>query len=100
MTSITKNATLSVKEGDSDMKKQEKTKEELRAFANSETIYTIKELRDILGLSQIGFHKAYDVPRRSIENWESGISEPQPWIIKLLNRVVKEDIKHDLRYKR
>lgn len=81
-------------------KKLEKTKEELREAAYSDTIYSIKELRELFGLSQIGFSKKYDVPRRSIENWERGLSEPQPWILKLLNRVVKEDIKNDLRYGR
>lgn len=102
MTNKIKNDTLTVKEGKEAMatKKLEKTKDELREFANSEDIFPVKELREYLGISQIAFSKKYEIPRRTIEEWEAGRREAPPYVVKLLNRVVKEDIKSDLRYNR
>lgn len=53
----------------------------------------IKELRSIAGLSQQAFSDKYNIPKRSIENWESGKRTPPEYVISLLERVVKEDIK-------
>ena len=53
---------------------------------------TIKELRSITGLSQQAFSDKYNIPKRSIENWESGKRTPPEYVIKLLERVVKEDL--------
>ncbi|WP_455057835.1 helix-turn-helix domain-containing protein [Jutongia sp.] len=52
---------------------------------------TIKEIRDITGLSQVEFGKKYDIPRRTIQNWETGERQCPPYMLKLLERVVKED---------
>lgn len=98
MTNTIKNATLPLEEGDSTMTKKEFAKDELKEFANSDKIYTIKEIREYSGLSQAGFAAKYDIPKRSIENWEGGKRECPLYVTKLLNRVVKDDIKHDLRY--
>lgn len=102
MTNKIKNDTLPLKEGRKTMatKKLEKTKEELREFANSEQVFTVKELRDYLGLSQVRFSKRYEIPRRTIEDWEADRREAPPYVLKLLNRVVKEEVKSDLRYGR
>lgn len=54
---------------------------------------TIKELRTITGLSQVDFGKKYHIPRRTIENWESGSRKPSETILYLLERAVKEDYK-------
>lgn len=54
---------------------------------------TIKELRSITGLSQQAFSDKYNIPKRSIENWESGKRTPPEYVINLLERAVKEDIK-------
>ena len=51
----------------------------------------IKELRNLANLSQQAFSEKYGIPKRSIENWESGKRTPPEYVIKLLERVVKED---------
>jgi putative transcriptional regulator len=51
----------------------------------------VKELRMLSGLSQQAFSEKYGIPKRSIENWESGKRTPPEYVIKLLERIVKED---------
>lgn len=51
----------------------------------------VKELRMLSGLSQQAFSEKYGIPKRSIENWESGKRTPPEYVISLLARVVKED---------
>lgn len=53
----------------------------------------IKELRMLSGLSQQAFSEKYGIPKRSIENWEGGKRNPPEYVVNLLERVVKEDIK-------
>lgn len=53
----------------------------------------VKELRNLTNLSQQAFSEKYGIPKRSIENWESGKRTPPEYVIKLLERAVKEDIK-------
>ena len=53
----------------------------------------IKELRMLSRLSQQAFSDKYKIPKRSIENWESGKRTPPEYVISLLERAVKEDIK-------
>ena len=52
---------------------------------------TIKEIRALTGLSQAKFSEKYEIPKRTIENWEGEQREPPAYVIKLLERVVKED---------
>lgn len=54
---------------------------------------TIKELRKLTGLSQKAFSEKYKIPKRSIENWEGGKRVPPEYLVFLLERIVKEDIK-------
>lgn len=51
----------------------------------------IKELRKLTGLSQTAFGEKYDIPMRTIQNWEKGVRIPPTYVLKLLERVVKED---------
>ena len=53
----------------------------------------IKELRKLTGLSQEKFSSLYGIPKRTIENWETGKRNPPDYVINLLERVVKEDFK-------
>lgn len=53
----------------------------------------VKELRMLSGLSQQAFSEKYGIPKRSIENWEGGKRNPPEYVISLLERVVREDIK-------
>lgn len=52
---------------------------------------TVKELRQLTGLSQKAFGEKYHIPKRTVENWESGQRNPSETIIYLLERAVKED---------
>lgn len=52
----------------------------------------IKEIRKLTGLSAQKFGDKYDIPLRTIQNWEGGVNTPPPYLVKLLERVVKEDL--------
>ena len=56
-----------------------------------EVTMDIKELRKLTGLSQTAFGEKYDIPMRTIQNWEKGVRIPPTYVLKLLERVVKED---------
>ena len=53
---------------------------------------TIKEMRELLGISRAEFSRRYDIPIRTLENWESGTRTPPDYVINLLERIIKEDI--------
>lgn len=52
---------------------------------------TIKELRQRTGLSQKKFGDLYDIPLRTVQNWEGGVNIPPEYLVKLLERAVMED---------
>lgn len=52
---------------------------------------TIKEIRALTGLSAQKFGDKYGIPMRTIQNWEGGVNTPPEYVLKLLERVVKED---------
>lgn len=52
---------------------------------------TAKEIRALSGLNKTNFCKKYEIPARTWDSWESGERQPAPYILKLLERVVKED---------
>ncbi|MGN0489389.1 MAG: helix-turn-helix domain-containing protein [Ruminococcus sp.] len=47
----------------------------------------IKEARNKVGMSQQQMSEIMDIPKRTIENWESGKTTPPPYVERL---VVKE----------
>jgi putative transcriptional regulator len=49
------------------------------------------EIRQILGISRAEFSRRYNIPVRTLEDWDSGKREPPAYVIALLERVVKED---------
>lgn len=51
----------------------------------------IKEMRELLGISRAEFSRRYRIPLRTLENWESGKRTPPPYVINLLERIIKED---------
>lgn len=53
----------------------------------------LKEMRKLLGLSQAAFGKKYNIPVRTIEQWESGRRKAPIYVLKLLERAVVEDSK-------
>jgi len=50
------------------------------------TLKTIKELRISTGLSQSQFSKEFDIPVRTLQQWEQGKSHPAPYVINLIER--------------
>ena len=95
---IQKGETMETRGNPMNVKKVKPTDEELRDASHSDTIYSVRELRNLLALSGQKFGDKYDIPRRTIEDWEAGKAVPPIYVVKLLNRVVKEDIKYELRY--
>lgn len=56
---------------------------------------TIKEIRSLSGLSQSKFGAKYNIPLRTIQDWEAEIRTPPKYINELLERVVREDKKEE-----
>lgn len=52
---------------------------------------TVKDLRSIAGMSRTKFGELYGIPARSIQNWEEGSRNPPEYVLRLLDRVVRED---------
>ena len=52
---------------------------------------TVTQMREYLGLNKTQFAKKYDIPSRTLDAWESGERTPAPYVLKLLERIVKED---------
>lgn len=57
---------------------------------------TIKEIRDLLGVSRAEFSRRYHIPTRTLESWESGERIPPQYVLELLERVVKDDYRKRL----
>lgn len=51
----------------------------------------LKEMRKLLGLSQSAFGKRYNIPVRTIQDWESRRRKAPIYVLELLERVVVED---------
>lgn len=57
---------------------------------------TIKEIRALTGMSQAKFAKKYEIPQRTLESWEMGDRNPPEYVLKMLERIVLEDIEEDV----
>lgn len=51
----------------------------------------VKEIRKKAGLTQEAFSKKYGIPKRTIENWEGGKSNPPDYVLQMLARIVDMD---------
>ena len=58
----------------------------------------IKELRTASGMTQKAFSEYFHIPKRNIENWESGTRAAPPYLVELIeykliseNKIKKED---------
>lgn len=49
---------------------------------------TIKEIREYSGLSRAEFSRKYDIPVRSLENWESEARSCPEYLVRLLAKAV------------
>ena len=52
---------------------------------------TIAEMRERLKISRAEFSRKYNIPVRTLENWESGKSKCPDYVRQLLERAVLED---------
>ena len=50
---------------------------------------TIKEIRQKTVLKHVEFSKKYGIPRRSIENWETGKRKCPNYVVNMLNTIVE-----------
>lgn len=51
----------------------------------------ILQIRKRTGLSQAKFCEKYEIPKRTLENWEQGSRECPEYLVKLLDRAVGDD---------
>lgn len=54
---------------------------------------TVREMRELLGLSRAAFSRIYKIPVRTLEDWEAGRRKCPDYVLYLLERCVKEDKK-------
>lgn len=54
-----------------------------------------EQIRNMSGLSRAAFAKNYNIPIRTLENWDWGTREAPSYILDLLERAVKEDFCKD-----
>lgn len=54
-------------------------------------IFKKLEIRRRSGLSQAKFAEKYEIPKRTLENWEQGSRKCPEYVYNLLDRVVAED---------
>ena len=59
-------------------------------------IMELKEMRKLLGFSQAAFGEKYNIPVRTIEQWESGRRQAPVYVLELLERAVIEDSKSEV----
>lgn len=52
----------------------------------------IREMRVRLGDTQREFAIRYNIPFRTVQNWETGVRKPPEYVIKLLERQIQEDL--------
>lgn len=51
----------------------------------------IKAIRKKTGLTQAEFAKRYNIPKRTVENWETEVTVPPRYVVELLKRAVDAD---------
>lgn len=44
----------------------------------------VREIRKRTGLTQAAFAEKYEIPKRTLENWEAGKREPPIYVLKML----------------
>lgn len=53
------------------------------------TAKAIRSIRENTGLSRARFSELYEIPLRTIEDWETGVRKPPAYVVKMLAVVVK-----------
>lgn len=52
---------------------------------------TIKELRTACGMTQQAFSDYFNIPKRTIEDWESGRRKPSQWVVELIEYKLEKE---------
>lgn len=52
---------------------------------------TARQIRELTGLSRVRFCEKYNIPLRTMENWEGGVNNAPQYVLDLLERAVRED---------
>lgn len=52
---------------------------------------TIKDMRRALGMTQAEFAAALGIPRRSVQNWETGVTIPPEYVVNLIRYRIEHD---------
>lgn len=52
---------------------------------------TIKELRQQTGLSQSAFAKYFEIPLRTVQDWEQGKRKPPEYLVKLMQYKLEKE---------
>lgn len=52
-----------------------------------------ERIRKMLGVSRSEFSRRYRIPIRTLEEWDAGRRNPPEYVILLLERVVKDDMR-------
>ena len=50
-----------------------------------------EEIRSILGISRVAFSRKYNIPIRTLEDWDAGKKNPPDYVLDMLERIVNED---------
>ena len=50
-----------------------------------------ERIRSILGVSRAEFSRRYNIPLRTLEDWDAGKKNPPGYVLELLERAVLED---------
>lgn len=61
-----------------------------RVLFDEANLNKVTELRGFLGVSRSEFSRRYEIPLRTLEDWESGRRNPPAYVLKLLEEVVKK----------
>lgn len=48
-----------------------------------------RQIREMTGLSRVEFSRRYNIPLRTLENWDAGKSEPPAYVLDLLEKVIE-----------
>ena len=59
---------------------------------NMSTTIDIRDMRKQLGDTQSEFAERYNIPFRTVQNWEAGVRKPPEYIMGLLQARIKEDL--------
>lgn len=52
---------------------------------------TIKELRTACGMTQQAFADYFEIPKRTLEDWEAGRRKPPEYLVKLIEYKLKKE---------